>query len=178
MHSLRSAPCRRPLIVHAKTRTTATPSGPCTGARRRGLPTGHRLRSFRRGTVRFWRSRRRKLSVAPGESARSRKIPPFGPSPAVARVVSLRSTPRATAALPLRTARMRYRRLEIGTSGTVRGGGGNILTYSARDFCRVDNVGGRRTLDPIRSWPARPVAPKQFAIATLRARLISWSSPW
>jgi Homeodomain-like domain len=39
--------------------------------------------------------------VAPGESARLRKVPAFGPSPAaVARVVSLRSTPRATAPLP------------------------------------------------------------------------------
>src|SRR5262245_52538268 len=38
--------------------------------------------------------------VAPGESARSRKIAPFGPSPAWARVVSLRSTPRAHATLP------------------------------------------------------------------------------
>ena len=36
--------------------------------------------------------------VAPGESARSRKIAPFEPSPAGARVVSLRSTPRAPAA--------------------------------------------------------------------------------
>ena len=38
------------LIVHANTRATATPSGPCTGAQRRGLPTGHRSRPFRRGT--------------------------------------------------------------------------------------------------------------------------------
>jgi len=38
--------------------------------------------------------------VAPGESARLRRVPAFGPSPAVARVVSLRSTPRATAPLP------------------------------------------------------------------------------
>jgi hypothetical protein len=39
---------------------------------------------------------RRNRLVAPGESARSRKIVPFGPSPVVgARVASLRSTPRA-----------------------------------------------------------------------------------
>jgi hypothetical protein len=38
--------------------------------------------------------------VAPGESARLKRVPAFGPSPAVARVVSLRSTPRATAPLP------------------------------------------------------------------------------
>src|SRR6516165_2377622 len=38
-----------PLIVHA-TRATATLSGSCTGALRRGFPTGHRSRPFRRGT--------------------------------------------------------------------------------------------------------------------------------
>src|SRR5262245_2766618 len=48
---------------------------------RRGLPTGHRLRPLRRGTsprvalTKTWR--RRSHQVAPGESARSRKIAPF-----------------------------------------------------------------------------------------------------
>jgi len=37
--------------------------------------------------------------VAPGESARLRKVPAFGPSPAMAHVVSLRSTPCAIAPL-------------------------------------------------------------------------------
>src|SRR5262245_18237757 len=37
------------------------------------------------------------MEVAPGESARPGKVPAFGPSPALARDVSLRSTPRATA---------------------------------------------------------------------------------
>ena len=39
------------------------------------------------------------MKVAPGESARLGKVTAFGPSPAVAHVVSLRSTPCATAPL-------------------------------------------------------------------------------
>jgi len=42
------APVDRARETH--TRATATLSGPCTGARRRGLPTGHQLRPYRRGT--------------------------------------------------------------------------------------------------------------------------------
>jgi hypothetical protein len=54
---------------------------------------------------------RRNCLVAPGESARSRKIVPFGPSPVVwARVASLRSTPRAhTRCYIPETAWKRYR---------------------------------------------------------------------
>jgi hypothetical protein len=66
---------RRLLIVHANTRATATPSGPCTGARRRGLPTGRGSRPFHRGTSPMQALTkslgRRYFPVAPGESARS-----------------------------------------------------------------------------------------------------------
>src|SRR5262245_46056018 len=71
---------------------------------RRGLPTGRRSRPFRRGTSpHLALSKDIGAQEAVGCSRRIgsvRKIAPFGPSPARARVVSLRFTPRALAALP------------------------------------------------------------------------------
>ena len=58
-----------------------------------------------RNLVQTRRLERRKLMVAPGESARVRKIAPFRPSPVEARVVSLRSTPRASTTPPSKDRR-------------------------------------------------------------------------
>jgi hypothetical protein len=115
--------------VHANTRATATPSGPCTGAQRRGLPTGHRSRPFRRGTWSVPGALMR--IVAREECGCSRRIGSVQKDSAVSAVAAWGTHPFFTPLCPPRRYHLKDREKDVQEECSRRGS--NQRMYPDRD---------------------------------------------